>query len=121
MTNPLSKHGKKTDKPSVPSFNDMKGKGASDESVTVPEAVKEEKPKQQQKKQTQKQVTPELNTDMIDYAEPEKIPTKQQSIYLDIDVVEALDKWAGTQRMKKGAKSGLINSLLMKAFNIRQD
>ncbi|WP_353856753.1 hypothetical protein [Bacillus sp. Bos-x628] len=74
-----------------------------------------------QSKQQQIKV-PTLNQSIADfYNPPEKTEKKQVTVYLDTDVIEALDAWASIQEQKKGAKSGLINDMLKKAFNIRQE
>lgn len=53
------------------------------------------------------------------YSDPDKIVKKQVSIYLDVDVIEALNKFGKLKG--KGAKSELVNNFLKKSFNIRQN
>ncbi|MFX5502380.1 hypothetical protein ACM5ME_20595 [Bacillus subtilis] len=53
------------------------------------------------------------------YTKPEKIPTVQRTIRIDADVAAALDEFGRING--KGAKSGLINSMLKEVFNIRQE
>lgn len=57
------------------------------------------------------------------YAPVEKIEKKQVSIYLDTDVITAVEKWVATlpEKKKKGARSDLVNNFLKGVFNIRQD
>lgn len=50
--------------------------------------------------------------------EETKILKKQVSIYLDLDVIEALNAFG--EARGKGAKSDLVNNFLKQAFNIRQ-
>lgn len=47
-----------------------------------------------------------------------KVIKKQVSVYLDPDVIQALNRF-GNER-GKGAKSDLINNFLKQVFNIRQ-
>lgn len=56
------------------------------------------------------------------YAPIEKIEKKQVSIYLDTDVISALDKWVDSlpDKKKKGARSDLVNNFLKQVLNIRQ-
>ncbi|MDF3555538.1 hypothetical protein LAV92_28155 [Bacillus cereus] len=56
------------------------------------------------------------------YAPVEKIEKKQVSIYLDTDVISAIDKWIDSlpEKKKKGARSDLVNNFLKQVFNIRQ-
>lgn len=52
----------------------------------------------------------------------DKIEKKQVSIYLDTDVISAIEKWVETlpEKKKKGARSDLVNNFLKEVFNIRQ-
>lgn len=52
------------------------------------------------------------------YVPPVKIKNKQVSIYLDEDVITALNKFG--KEYGKGAKSELVNNFLKQYFNIRQ-
>lgn len=52
------------------------------------------------------------------YQDEVKIEKKQVSIYLDTDVIVALNKF-GKQK-GKGAKSDLVNNFLKQIFDIRQ-
>lgn len=52
------------------------------------------------------------------YQDEVKIEKKQVSIYLDTDVIVALNKF-GKQK-GKGAKSDLVNNFLKQVFDIRQ-
>ena len=56
------------------------------------------------------------------YAPVDKIEKKQVSIYLDTDVISAIEKWVDTlpEKKKKGARSDLVNNFLKQVFNIRQ-
>jgi len=64
-------------------------------------------------------VTPEIEKY---YAPVDKIEKKQVSIYLDTDVISAIEKWVDTlpEKKKKGARSDLVNNFLKQVFNIRQ-
>ncbi|PAW37895.1 hypothetical protein CKQ70_30615 [Bacillus toyonensis] len=69
-------------------------------------------------------VSGETITTKIDefYTPVEKIEKKQVSIYLDTDVISALDKWVDSlpDKKKKGARSDLVNNFLKQVLNIRQ-
>lgn len=60
-------------------------------------------------------------SDLLDaFQPPQKVQKKQAIFWLELDVIEALDDWANSQEMTKGAKSALVNDLLKKVFNIEQ-
>lgn len=52
------------------------------------------------------------------FTPPVKIKNKQVSIYLDTDVIDALNEFGS--EYGKGAKSTLVNNFLKQYFNIRQ-
>lgn len=56
------------------------------------------------------------------YSPSVKIEKKQVSIYLDEDVIKAIDKWVDSlpKKEQKGARSDLFNNFAKKVFNIRQ-
>jgi uncharacterized protein (DUF4415 family) len=77
-------------------------------------------PKNDKIPKTDKGVKPEpVNNGFDDiYVPPVKVKNKQVSIYLDTDVIEALNSFGAEHG--KGAKSELVNNFLKKYFNIRQ-
>lgn len=64
-------------------------------------------------------ITPEVEKKTKQYYNPPKpVKKKQVSIYLDSDVIEALNEY--NKREGKGAKSNLINNFLIDMFELRK-
>lgn len=94
--------------------NPLVGKG-------IPSFDKFDKKESKQKESPKKTTTKSNSSDLLDaFQPPQKVQKKQAIFWLEMDVIEALDDWANSQEMTKGAKSALVNDLLKKVFNIEQ-
>ena len=105
MANPLVKKG-------LPQFPN-KGEGKKEE---VKQEIKEEI---KEGTDVETNVGTTVNTKFENvFTPPVKIKNKQVSIYLDTDVIDALNEFGS--EYGKGAKSTLVNNFLKQYFNIRQ-